>query len=196
MKCPICKTELRHGQRSEFGQDAKNTYFCPKTDCDSFGMVWDNNGYIFHDNVFPNIKFIDDNPFALGSHARRESAKKKFPQRERVVFLFYPFQWKIETKYIIDDDGKLSDTVKTLKTLIKKKGYYQLWESPIKLFKRALNEFKENALKYKETDDEELEALLIDSFNPPKWDKRWGKSWASWWLKITRRKLLKKITRE
>ena len=184
MKCSICKTNLKTNN---------DNYYCPNPDCESFGMSWDKLGYIYHDEVFPKKGFIEDNPFAFDSNARQEFAMKNYPDTERTVFIFWPFKWKLHKEYIIDKDGELSETIKTIKTLIKKRGYYQLWENPFHLFKRVLIDFKSNKNNFLESNDMEAMILLLDSFNPPHWDKRWGRKVASWWLKITNRKLYNEI---
>jgi hypothetical protein len=144
-------------------------------------LLWDDDGFIYHDPLNVANQFIDNNPYAFGSYARREKAKEKHPSKTRTVMAFYPFKWQIKTTYEINLDGDVSRTRNSLKTLIKKKGYYQLWESPYKLFRRCVNEFKDNKKKYLEG-DESVVSDLKDTLYPPKWDKRWGKRFASWWI--------------
>lgn len=197
MKCPICQTELKFGHRGGFSKGIHIAYYCPKTDCTSFGIVWDGHGYIYHDDVYPEgLEFIDENPCAFGSEARREYALGKHPRQDRTVFALYPFKWKIVTNYDVNTDGKVDNVRKELKTLIKKKGVYQLYESTYSLFKRCRQDFKKLKQDFKETSDALTKGKLLDSFNPPDWDKRWGRKFASWWFRVTDGKLYKELKEE
>jgi hypothetical protein len=163
-------------------------HFCPNPDCKSFGLLWDDEGFIYHDSKNIVDEFIDDNPYAFGSYARREKAKEDYPDSTRTVFLLYPFKWQVKTSYDINLDGEVAKTNKTLKTLIKKKGYYHLWESPYHLFRRCVNDFKVNKKRYLDG-DKNVYWNLRDSLYPPPWDKRWGRKIASCWLRMWNKSL-------
>jgi hypothetical protein len=191
MKCPICKNDLHKNVfATAFIKDGAY-HFCPIPDCPSFGLLWDDDGYIYHDDGNTAKEFIDDNQYAFGSYARREKAKLNYPRKSRTIFALYPFKWIVKTEYDINLDGEIEKSNHTLKTMIKKNGYYQLWGSPFKLFRRCIADFKKNKAIYM-SGDESVYELLVDSLNPPKWDKRWGRKWASWWLTLLNSDIKKK----
>jgi len=196
MKCPICKSILLEDKRRMFGDKSiiPRCFICSNCDCASFGMFWDEHGNIFDDSHKSFSTFVNENPMAFGSKARKLFMERLHPENSRIILKLWPFMWKLNKEFEANEDGEIKKVHNEINTLIWSytiKNYHK-WENPYTLYFECIKDFKETRKRY-ENGEDYLVVRLRDSFDPPEFDKRWGRRLASRWLKLAYRKFYKKI---
>ena len=197
-RCPFCKSKLIIGNKERVqtlndhvsdpngGGSVQNMYICSNNECkandDNFKIKWDWGGdrYTFgHDYIgvenFVKTSAINKNDAPFGTSMRKinvEIYKKNL--KDNYINLYpskFTFNWgfKIENLYFSDYEGNVIKRKFKLVLLHNDTIYI----SGVKMLIFVLTNYFKDRKSMRKFNSISGAVHVLDSFNPPSWDRRW-----------------------